>query len=130
MVLDTSALLAILLDEPERRAFNEAIEAAEERVMSVASLVEVSIVIEARFRAEGVRELDLFVDQAGIALVTVDLARPGYGTRVPLNDSEKPSGELTVKSRPLGVTVPWMVLPGRHELVPVTPVKASPLVTT
>jgi ribonuclease VapC len=28
MVIDTSALLAILLDEPERRAFNEAIEAA------------------------------------------------------------------------------------------------------
>jgi hypothetical protein len=28
MVLDTSAILAILLNEPERRAFNEAIEAA------------------------------------------------------------------------------------------------------
>jgi hypothetical protein len=27
MVIDTSGLLAILLDEPERRAFNEAIEA-------------------------------------------------------------------------------------------------------
>jgi len=37
MVIDTSALLAILLDEPERRAFNEAIEAAESRIMSVAT---------------------------------------------------------------------------------------------
>jgi ribonuclease VapC len=81
MVLDTSALLAILLDEPERRAFNEAIEAAEDRVMSVASLVEVSIVIEARFGAEGVRELDLFVDQAGIALVPVDLEQANVARR-------------------------------------------------
>lgn len=55
MVIDTSALLAILLDENERRAFNEAIEAAESRFMSVASFVEVSIVIESRFGAEGVQ---------------------------------------------------------------------------
>ena len=45
MVIDTSALLAILQDEPERRSFNEAIEAAESLVMSVANYVEVSIVI-------------------------------------------------------------------------------------
>lgn len=31
MVIDTSALLAILQDEPERRNFNEALEAAESR---------------------------------------------------------------------------------------------------
>ena len=37
MVIDTSALLAILQDEPERRAFNEAIEAADSRSLSVAS---------------------------------------------------------------------------------------------
>jgi ribonuclease VapC len=40
MVIDTSALLAILQDEPERRTFNEAIEAAETRLMSTATLVE------------------------------------------------------------------------------------------
>ena len=42
MVIDTSALIAILQDEPERGAFNEAIEAAERRAMSTASFVEVS----------------------------------------------------------------------------------------
>lgn len=51
MVIDTSALLAILLDEPERRAFNEAIEAAESRVLSAATFVEVSMVIESRHGA-------------------------------------------------------------------------------
>jgi len=73
MVIDTSALLAILLDEEERRAYNEAIEAAASRMMSVATLVEVSIVIESRFGAEGFRDLDLFIDRAGIEVVEVDL---------------------------------------------------------
>lgn len=72
MVIDTSALLAILLDEPERRTFNEAIEAADSRVMSAATFVEISIIIESRFGAEGLRDLDLFLERAGIELVAVE----------------------------------------------------------
>jgi ribonuclease VapC len=75
MVIDTSALLAILQDEPERRAFNEAIEAADSRSLSVASFVEASIVLEVRFGAEGVRHLDRFLDRAGVTLVAVDAAQ-------------------------------------------------------
>ena len=55
MVIDTSALVAILEDEPERRAFNETIDAAASRLMSAASFVEASIVIECRYGAEGLR---------------------------------------------------------------------------
>jgi ribonuclease VapC len=73
MVLDTSAVLAILLDEPERRAFNEAIEAAATRRMSAATFVEVSIVLEARYGAEGLRDFDLLADRAGLEIVAVDL---------------------------------------------------------
>jgi ribonuclease VapC len=72
MVLDTSALLAILADEPERRAFNEAIEAADSCVMSAATFVEISIVIESRSGAEGLRDLDHFISRAAIQLVPVD----------------------------------------------------------
>ena len=72
MVIDTSALLAILQDEPERRAFNEAIENAESRRVSTATFVEVSIIIEARYGAEGLRDLDLLLVKAGIELVAVD----------------------------------------------------------
>lgn len=72
MVIDTSALLAILQDEPERRSFNEAIEAAEVRRISAATFVEVSIVVEARFGAEGVRDLDLLLSKAGIEIFPVD----------------------------------------------------------
>ena len=52
MVIDTAALLAILQDDPERRRFNEAIDAADSRRMSAATLVEVSIVVESRFGAD------------------------------------------------------------------------------
>jgi ribonuclease VapC len=72
MVIDTSALVAILQREPERRPFIEAIEAADARLMSVATFVEISIAIEARHGAEGLRDLDHFIARAGIELVPVD----------------------------------------------------------
>ena len=80
MVIDTSALLAILQDEPERRAFNEAIEAADTRAMSVANFVETSIVIEIRYGADGVRDLDHFLERAAIELVDVTAAQ-GHAAR-------------------------------------------------
>jgi ribonuclease VapC len=40
--------------------------------MSVASLVETSIVIESRFGAEGLLDLDRFIARAGIEVVPVD----------------------------------------------------------
>ena len=76
MVVDTSALLAILQDEPERRAFNERLESSDVRLLSVASFVETSSVLEARHGAEGVRDLDLFLERAAIELVGVT---PAHG---------------------------------------------------
>jgi ribonuclease VapC len=81
MVIDTSAVLAILQDEPERRAFNEAIEAAEQRAMSTATFVESSIVIEARYGADGLRDLDLFIAKAGVELVPVDVEHANAARR-------------------------------------------------
>ena len=72
MVLDTSALVAILHNEPERPMFIEALEATDSRRLSAATLVEISIVIEVRRGAEGLRDLDLFLTTAGIDLVAVD----------------------------------------------------------
>ena len=72
MVLDTSAILAILQDEPERRRFNEALEAAETRSLSTASFVECSMILESRYGADGVRDLDLFIAKAQVSLVPVD----------------------------------------------------------
>src|SRR6185312_5322469 len=72
MVIDTSAILAILQREPERQNFLEAIEAAATIRMSVASFVESSMVIESRYGVEGLRDLDRFISRAGIALIPVD----------------------------------------------------------
>jgi len=72
LVVDTSAILAILQREPERRKFLELIEDADSIRMSVANFVETSIVIESRYGAEGLRDLDRFISRAGIELVPVD----------------------------------------------------------
>ena len=73
MVLDTSALLAILFDAPERRDFTEAIEAAEVRLLSAANFVEASMILESRHGAAGVRELDRLLAVANVEIIAVDL---------------------------------------------------------
>jgi len=72
MVLDTSAVVAVLQNEPERRKFNEAIEASESRSLSTASFVECSMILESRYGTDGVRDLDLFIAKAQVSLVPVD----------------------------------------------------------
>lgn len=48
MILDSSALLAIVLDEPEREAFVNKINAAESVAVAAPALVEAGIVLSAR----------------------------------------------------------------------------------
>ena len=83
MVIDTSALVAMLNDEPEAQRFEAAVEADPVRLMSTASYLEVAIVIETRFGEAGGRELDLWLHRAGVDLVGVDadqadVARSAY----------------------------------------------------
>ena len=72
MVIDTSAILAVLFDEPERRRFAEMIEADETRLVSAATLLEAALVIESRRGEAAGRELDLFLHRAHISIVAVD----------------------------------------------------------
>jgi ribonuclease VapC len=72
MVLDTSALLALLLDEPEAEAYRVALEEDATRLVSAATLLETAIVIETRKGDAGGRELDLLLHKAEIAVVAVD----------------------------------------------------------
>lgn len=53
--------------------------------MSAATLVELSLIMEARHGAEGVRNLDLFISKAGIAIVPVD-AEQAYLARQAFRD--------------------------------------------
>lgn len=72
MVLDTSAVAAILFGEPERRALNEAIAADPKRLISAATLLESTLVIESRLGEPGGRELDLLLHRGRVAVVPVD----------------------------------------------------------
>ena len=71
MVLDTSAVLALLFNEPEADAIEDAIDADPLRMMSAVSSVETAIVIEARLGAAAGREFDLLLHKARIELVAV-----------------------------------------------------------
>ena len=73
MVIDTSALVAMLSDEPEASSFEGAVQADPVRLMSTASYLEAAIVIEARFGESGGRELDLWLHRAAVDLVGVDV---------------------------------------------------------
>ena len=77
MIVDTSAVLAILFHEPNAERFASAITTARSRCMSVVTLVETAIVLESRSGAAAGYELDAFLEEAEIALepVTVEQAQ-------------------------------------------------------
>ena len=83
MVIDSSALCAILLKEPERDAFVAALALAEVRLVGVPNALEAAIVLLARKGPAGVRELDLLMHSAQVDLVPFNgdhlvLAREAY----------------------------------------------------
>jgi len=72
MVIDTSALLAIFLAEPERQQFLQQITQAEKRFISAVNAFETGIVLEARRGEAAGREFDLFLGRANLEVVAVD----------------------------------------------------------
>ena len=77
MILDSSAVLAILLDEPERDTFLDALAAAPSARMSAATYVECAAVLDRRGGAELGRQFDAFLAAAEIEVadVTAEQAR-------------------------------------------------------
>ncbi|MCD4755834.1 MAG: type II toxin-antitoxin system VapC family toxin, partial [Deltaproteobacteria bacterium] len=71
MVIDTSALIAILLGEPEAEAIAIAIANDPKRLLSAFSALEAGIVIEAKKGEAGGRELDLLLHRAQIEIVAM-----------------------------------------------------------
>jgi len=83
MVVDTSALLALLGMEPESARLAAALESDATRLISAATVVEAGIVIEARYGSAGGRELDLLIAKAGLSIEVVtaeqaDVAREAW----------------------------------------------------
>jgi ribonuclease VapC len=83
MIVDTSALVAVLYGEPEAREFVERIRAADVCRISVANHVELSMVVESQLGPNGMRQADAFLRRAGVVVepVTIeqgDLARQAF----------------------------------------------------
>lgn len=93
MIVDTSAILAILFGESDAERYEKAIAGANCR-MSVASLLEAAIVIENRGGLKAGGELDALVGKAGIELepVTAKQAQAGRPARVAALRQRQSSG--------------------------------------
>jgi ribonuclease VapC len=72
MVIDTSALIAILLGEEEAQLFARSIAADPKRMIGAFTALEAGIVIEAMKGESGGRELDLLIHRVGIEIVPLD----------------------------------------------------------
>ena len=72
MVIDTSAIVAIALDEPDAAEFEQQIADDPVRLISAATLLEVAIVLETRLGEAGGREFDLWLLKIGADIVAVD----------------------------------------------------------
>ena len=74
MVVDTSALLAIIQKEPECEAFLTAIRAADRVFISAVTILEAGTVLHARRGAAGTDDLFALVEGMGIDIVAFDTA--------------------------------------------------------
>ncbi len=73
IAVDSSALVAIVLGEPDAESLLDAIR-AESAVVSAATILEASIVVEARQGPDATRDLDLLVSGAIDEVVDFDAA--------------------------------------------------------
>lgn len=83
MIVDTSAVIAILYKEPEQLRFAQILHDAPSCRISVANFVELSMVVESQAGGDAARQVDALFRRAGIVIepVTVEhgmLARQAF----------------------------------------------------
>jgi len=81
MVIDTSAIVAIALDESEAETFEQRIADSPVRLISAATVLEAAMVIETRLGEPGAVELDLWLLKAGVEIVAVDAEQADQARR-------------------------------------------------
>jgi len=75
MILDTSAIIAILRNEPEAAACAAAIERADKRRLSAANFVEAAVVIDGSLHPIASRRFDELLNVAAIVIEPVTEAQ-------------------------------------------------------
>ena len=71
MIIDSSAVLAVLFGEADAETYAKGIATASPCRMSVANALETAIVVESRGGEAAGHELDVFLERAGIELIPV-----------------------------------------------------------
>jgi ribonuclease VapC len=76
IVVDSSAVVAIMRGEPEARVFTQILDDATDVLMSVVSLVETNMVVVGRRLDADTRQISLLIDSLGIKIseVTIEQA--------------------------------------------------------
>ena len=69
MVIDTSAVIAMLFGEEDAERFSTAIDADPRRLMSAPSVLEACLVVESELGEQGARELDFLLLKASIETI-------------------------------------------------------------
>jgi ribonuclease VapC len=75
IVVDTSALLAVLLDEPEKARFRDFLAEAPRKMVSAVNVLEAGIVMSTRRGPDGLAALADLIDRAEIEVVPFDHAQ-------------------------------------------------------
>jgi ribonuclease VapC len=78
VTLDTSAIVAVLLDETERADFVSRIEQADRRLVSAVTVLEAAMVMEGRKGDDAGHDLDLFLQRASVEVVPFDHEQLSY----------------------------------------------------
>ncbi len=91
MILDTSAVIAILRDEPEAEIFVEAIEKADRRLISAVNYVEAAVVVDSNHDAIASRRFDDLLREAQVTIEPVTEAQAQIA-RLAYRDFGKGSG--------------------------------------
>jgi ribonuclease VapC len=76
VIIDTSALVAILDQEPEAERIVRTLASAPDRTLSAANLVEVGIVMRARRGDDGARDLDLLLAKLRVDMTLMTSDQP------------------------------------------------------
>lgn len=97
MIVDSSALIALILQEPGHQKIGRVLRAEDKLHMSAATWVELGVVADRRLSEANRRRLDAMIDGLGIVLVPLSAAQarrarqahrrygPGSGTLARLN---------------------------------------------
>lgn len=81
MIVDTSAIVAIALDEPQRNRLVDVLLDAVEPKISAATIVEIGAVLVRRLAPEDFRRIERLIDQLGVQTVPFDSEQAASATR-------------------------------------------------